>query len=157
MRTSVVKFSSILILTLLVVAGCQKSDDPRAYHLSGSVKIDGKPIKAGKISFLPSRKDGNSGSNGIASIFDGNYDTTNLGGRATVGGPHIVQIEEFPSVELNEFEEVVSRSRPTLKKAHLEDLDIPKDPAVVQDFNISSKRKYPKLTAACEALPFGYH
>jgi len=141
LKVSAIKSCSILILTLLVTAGCQKSDDPRAYHLSGTVKIDGKPIKAGKISFLPSRKDGNSGPMGIASIVDGNYDTTNLGGRATVGGPHIVQIEEFPSVEFNEFEEIVSSSRPTLKKPHLEDFDIPKDPAIVQNFDISAKGK----------------
>lgn len=122
--------------------GCNTSDDPRVIQIKGEVTLNGKPIKNGKISFTPDSQAGNKGPMGVCKIKDGKYDTTTLGGRGVVGGPHIVEIENFVDVPGNakEFVDVgieeggVSenefvRNVPDnpLAKGHFEDWDIPVD------------------------------
>ena|SRR5438132_1264850 len=56
-------------------------------HFSGKVTLDGQPIPDGTVSFSP---DGTKGSQGIAEIKGGRYDTRKARGYA--GGPTLVYI-----------------------------------------------------------------
>ena len=59
---------SPLLLLLVAVAGCGTHDDSRA-AVSGTIKLDGEPIKQGTISFIPEEKGPTAGT----VIRDGEY------------------------------------------------------------------------------------
>lgn len=83
----------------VIFAGCGGGDSVEAYHLSGKVTFDGKPIPTGQIYFMPDTNKGNSGPAGFAKITDGVYDTSLEGGKPQVGGAMIVKIEGMSSVD----------------------------------------------------------
>jgi len=59
---------SLLLLLLVAVAGCGTPDESRA-AVSGTIKLDGEPIKQGTISFIPEEKGPTAGT----VIRDGQY------------------------------------------------------------------------------------
>jgi hypothetical protein len=71
------------------VAGCGREyDGPRRFPLSGRVTIDGEPIDAGTISFIPPSESGQRVSGGL--ILEGAYAVTEeMGANA---GPYRVEI-----------------------------------------------------------------
>ena len=76
---------------------------------------------------------------GIASITDGKYNTQSLGGRGTIGGSHIVEIERFSGVANDDVEltEDLSRRNRT-PNIHREEFDIPQQSVTTKDFAIST-------------------
>ena len=68
----------IVVFALLVLSGCS---DPTIGTVSGTVTVDGAPVKSGSIAFFP--VDGKSSTSG-AEIVDGQYTTTVAPGTARV-------------------------------------------------------------------------
>jgi hypothetical protein len=68
----------IAIVSLLLITGCS---DPTVGTVSGTVTVDGAPVKSGSITFFP--LDGRSSTSG-AEIVDGKYTTTVAPGTARV-------------------------------------------------------------------------
>jgi hypothetical protein len=62
-------------------------------RVSGKVTFKGNPVPSGKIYFIPDESKGNSGPTGYADIRNGDYDTSDRGGRGAVAGPVNVVIE----------------------------------------------------------------
>ncbi len=84
--------SIALLFFVLVISGCgSETKGPKRYDVSGTVTFDGKPVPYGSITFTPDDSKGNGGSQGVATIRDGKYDTAKEG-KATIGGPHKVRI-----------------------------------------------------------------
>ncbi len=72
------------------LAGCgDGGDSTKRFDVSGAVTFDGKPVPSGTILFEPDS--GNRGPAGFAQIRDGKYDTS-VGGKGTVGGPHVARL-----------------------------------------------------------------
>lgn len=46
--------SLLCLLSLVILAGCQKEDGPAKFPVSGQVTLDGTPLAEGQISFMPS-------------------------------------------------------------------------------------------------------
>lgn len=80
----------VRLLLLAVVSGCGGGE--QEYDLSGAVTYQGKPVPMGTITFEPDVTKGNNGPAGYAKIRDGQYDTSDEEGQATIGGPHLVRI-----------------------------------------------------------------
>ena len=81
----------LVLLSLLVFSiGCGRSDDPRAFQLSGQATFDGEPIPWGSILLEPDSAQGNTGPAGVAEISQGRFRTRS--GSGHVGGPHVVTI-----------------------------------------------------------------
>ena len=66
-----------------LASGCGGS----GHRISGKVTLDGKPVPAGKIYFIPDTAKGNSGPTRYADIVDGAYDTGATGGKAAANRP----------------------------------------------------------------------
>lgn len=92
----------LVLLSLLLIAACSRNDGPARYHLSGTVTLNGKPVPAGSVSFVPDTKKGNSGPGGSAPIKNGRFDTREEG-IGHVGGPHIVSVTGLDGVPTPDF------------------------------------------------------
>lgn len=68
-------------------AGCAGEEGPKTYRVAGTVTFDGKPIPQGMIVFTPDFSKQNDGTQGVAAIKDGKYDTHVSNGQGVVGGP----------------------------------------------------------------------
>lgn len=82
--------------------GCGSSaadEGPDRFDVSGTVTFNGAPVPAGTVLFQPDTSRGNDGPQGVATIFDGKFNTAEAGGRGTVGGPMIIQITGLTSNE----------------------------------------------------------
>ncbi|MEM7452996.1 MAG: hypothetical protein AAF456_01450 [Planctomycetota bacterium] len=139
-----VLFVATLVFPLGVLSGCSGNEDPRTIQISGTVTLNGEPIRNGKISFSPDTQQGNSGPMGVARIKDGKFDTTDIGGRGVVGGPHRVEIENLlPSPGDGEEEIIEGAPAPSqnpIEGGHFEDWDIPTDAAnpITKNFEIDA-------------------
>jgi hypothetical protein len=74
---------SLCFVLLFFVGGCGHAG-PKLYHISGEVTYDGKLIPEGVIYFTPNTAAGERGSQGVAFILNGKYDTSN--GRGVSSG-----------------------------------------------------------------------
>ena len=133
------EFVPVIVLACAIfVSGCNKSDDPRQIQISGTVTLNGEPIKSGKIMFSPKGQ----GPAGIASIVNGRYRTKGIGGKGVVGGPHRVDIECFVKApgdaeEIIEGAPMPAKYQNPIPKGHKEDWDIPTDQTkIVKDFEL---------------------
>lgn len=83
-HASLFRQASFVLAVSLAVAGCGKSG-PEFAKVSGSVKISGKPLTAGSVSFISSDPKRNNANGNIGP--DGKYtlQTTNPGDGAEVG------------------------------------------------------------------------
>ena len=127
------------IATVLLAAGLfgcsSSSDSATAYHVSGTVQFDGKPLPAGKIYFTPDTSLGNQGPQGTATIKDGKYDTASSR-FGVMGGPYIVRVDGYDGVQPDDDEDglfpdgqVIFRDYEVKLKFpeenHVEDLQVP--------------------------------
>jgi hypothetical protein len=80
------------LLTLVLIMGCQGENGPERHRVSGTVEFDGKPIPYGDVLFTPDDSKKNSGAQGIATIRDGNYDTSASGGKGYGGGSAVIRV-----------------------------------------------------------------
>jgi hypothetical protein len=85
-------FPAIWLVCLLSLAGCEGQSGPQTYRVSGVITFDGKPIPQGMIVFTPDFSKQNDGTQGVAAIQDGKYDTRIANGQGTVGGPMKVSV-----------------------------------------------------------------
>lgn len=87
-------FRGVFLMLLLIglTAGC--STQERLYNLSGKATFKGQPIPAGIMYFDPDPTKGGSGTQGMASIKDGKYTTTE-NGRGIRGGAYVIRITGF--------------------------------------------------------------
>ena len=76
-------------LGLALVAGCAESE--KLYHVSGTVKYDGKDVPMGMVYFDPDPTAGGSGTMGFATVKDGKYDTA-AGGQGIKGGAYVIRV-----------------------------------------------------------------
>jgi hypothetical protein len=76
----------------LLASGCGGSQGPPTYRVSGAVTFDGQPIPQGMIVFSPDLAKQNDGTQGVADIKDGKYDTRGGRGIDTVGGAMKVSV-----------------------------------------------------------------
>lgn len=86
--------SVLLALMLTALVGCGDSGTSRL-RLSGAAAYDGNPIVHGDVVLTPDGAKGNSGTQGIANIRDGRYDTAQPGGKGYAGGPTILRVTGF--------------------------------------------------------------
>ena len=119
-----------------LLSGCSgSSNSATAFHVSGQVQFDGKPLPAGKIYFTPDASLGNQGPQGTATIEDGKYDTEDSR-FGIVGGPYIVKIDGYDGIQPPDDEDglfpdgqVIFRDYEIKLKFpqadHVEDLDVP--------------------------------
>lgn len=114
--------------SLLVLVGCDGSDGPPRYHLSGTITYAGKPVPAGSVSFIPDASKGNQGPGGLARIKDGHFDTSE--GTGHVGGPHVVAITGMDGVAQPEL----PRGTPLFPRYKLT-MDLPKEDST-HDFDV---------------------
>lgn len=82
---------ALCLLSVLIVGGCSESG-PKGYRVSGQAKYDGRPIPYGDVLFTPDGAAGNSGTQGIATIQDGKYDTSAAEGIGVAGGPTVIKV-----------------------------------------------------------------
>ncbi|MFO0864584.1 MAG: hypothetical protein U0744_08030 [Gemmataceae bacterium] len=83
----------LLIACMASCLGCAKGSDGAArVQVAGSIRMDGKPVAAGRIVFTPDTKKGNHGTQGFADISAGSYDTRSGGAGPSPGG-NSVKIE----------------------------------------------------------------
>lgn len=129
-----------LVIAASVLTGCYGGNESAtAFHVSGQVQFDGKPLPAGKIYFTPDASRGNQGPQGTATIENGKYDTeeTRFG---IVGGPYIVRIEGYDGIQPPNDEDGMFPNGQVLfrdyeiklefpQANHVEDLDIPSSAA----------------------------
>ncbi len=59
----------------LWIAGCGAGNEPKTYHVSGTVTFAGKPVPVGTILFVPDAGKANRGPTGYAVIREGKFDT----------------------------------------------------------------------------------
>lgn len=83
-----------MVLTLAVL-GCGGESGPPRMRLSGAAKLDGQPIVFGDVVLTPDARKGNSGTQGIAPIRDGKFDTAWTGGKGFAGGATVVHVTAF--------------------------------------------------------------
>lgn len=107
----------------MLALGC--GDDDR-FDVSGKVTFRGQPVPAGTIIFEPDASKGNDGPQGMAPIQNGQFDTAR-GGRATVGGPHVIQILGCDGVNITE----TSPQGKPLFPPHVTSAEIPKKRATL--------------------------
>lgn len=79
--------TAAIAAAFLVLYGCGPAE-PTYYHVSGTIKFDGKPIPKGTIYFEPKGK----GQQGRSDLVDGKYDTKSPGGKGVLGGPYNIRI-----------------------------------------------------------------
>lgn len=79
------------LLALGIIMGCQESE-PNRHRVSGTVMFDGKPIPYGDVLFTPDGSKKNTGTQGIATIRNGKYDTSAEGGKGYGGGPAVIRV-----------------------------------------------------------------
>lgn len=148
---SLLRTCFLLSTTLLVlICGCGGGDGPTLYDLNGTVSFDGKPLPYGIVRFVPDETKSNSGGAGYAEIVDGKYDTTALGGRGVIGGPHKIRFTGFESKPTDDgADEVAAAEAPPVKmlfRDFEQDHDLPKEsgeqnfdiPAVAAGTNVES-------------------
>ena len=87
---SVVCFLAVPALVAAGAVGC--SEQTIRHDLSGSITLDGEPVKSGQIYFSADKERGNDGPKLNVGIEDGRYSTLNSGHAAPVG-PARVRIE----------------------------------------------------------------
>jgi len=80
------------VLVLGAVLGCGADSGPKRLRLHGKATFDGQPIPFGEVVFTPDGTKQNSGSQGIAAIRDGRYDTSSSEGKGFAGGPTVIRV-----------------------------------------------------------------
>ncbi len=124
----------------LWAGGCGGSGDTtKRFDLSGTVTFDGKPVASGTILLEPDAGKGNRGPAGFAKIVDGKFDTA-LGGKGTVGGPHVARISGFDGKSADGR----SDGAP-LFSDYTASVDLPKQKAT-QEFQVPASAKAPAGT-----------
>lgn len=135
--TSVAAKRFRLVTTLLVamvfIAGCSRTDGPERYKVSGSVQFKGQPVPAGTIIFEPDPSKGNSGPASYAQIKEGRYATER--GQGCVGGPCLVRIAGADGVPVGDLSDGKALF-PEYRTA----VELPKA-ASKQDFVVPAERK----------------
>ncbi|MCE9562261.1 MAG: hypothetical protein K8U57_09425 [Planctomycetes bacterium] len=79
------------LLACGMIAGCA-DNEPKRFRVSGKVTFNGQPIPHGDVLFTPDGAKKNSGAQGIATIRDGEFDTTAVGGKGYGGGPAVIRV-----------------------------------------------------------------
>lgn len=122
----------VILVAFLALNGCgKKADGPTRYDLSGSVTFQGQPVPVGSIVFEPDTSKGNSGPGGSARIKDGKYDTSQEGGKGTVGGPHLIRITGMDGKPGDEYSPEGSALFPEYSTT----IDLPKE-TTTHDFDV---------------------
>jgi hypothetical protein len=131
-------------LLWLLAAGCGAEPGPARRPVSGSVKLDGKPLSDGAITFLPA--DG--GPPAIAELSDGRFSIGRSEGPAP--GPYDVEIvavrptgkrirhPDLPSETTEEVHNVVPARYNARTKLRV---DVKADDENTFDFNLSSREE----------------
>ena len=85
------KAAMLGLLALGIVLGCKDTEQKRN-RVSGKVTFNGQPIPYGDVLITPDDSKKNSGAQGIATIRDGQYDTSAAGGKGYGGGPAVIRV-----------------------------------------------------------------
>src|SRR5262245_57089820 len=85
------KAAMLGLLALGLVLGCKDTEQKRN-RVSGKVTFNGQAIPYGEVLFTPDDSKKNSGAQGIATIRDGQYDTSAAGGKGYGGGPAVIRV-----------------------------------------------------------------
>lgn len=93
-------FICLMAACCAIASGCAKEEGPQRYRVSGTVTHRGNHVPIGVIQFRPDASQGNSGPPGFADIKDGVFDT-DLSGKGTIGGPHLITIDAFTGQNIN--------------------------------------------------------
>ena len=83
------------LLVCVVAAGCgRQSDLPPTAEVSGTVKVDGRPLARGAVKFVPDATKGTKGPPGVGYIDEeGHYEITTAGIQGAVVGHHKIGVE----------------------------------------------------------------
>lgn len=115
--------SGLLCVGLIAIVGCGNSvDGPLRASVNGTVTLDGKPLEAGTIRFVPLAETG--GPKTSASIVNGRFDLP--GDVGPVVGQHRVEIETPPAGKIAmDDEQTLERLKQAGSKAKIEVVRIP--------------------------------
>lgn len=103
--TLIVTLALTVILLVHCLPGCGGSGNtpPNSVHVTGKATFRGQPIKLGLIVFEPDPSQGGSGTQGFASIQDGEFNTQKPGGQAVAIGPCIIRVTGGDGVGIDAF------------------------------------------------------
>ncbi|WP_146506055.1 hypothetical protein [Rubinisphaera italica] len=134
---SIFRFS--LLMIVLTLPGCGGGDSVPICDLSGTVTLDGTPVKYGRIDFVADSSKGNNGAKGYATIVDGKYDTSSASDKGTTGGAYIAQITAYEQKPVETEDETVEVP-PTkmLCVAYPVEKDLPEETTVI-NFELSDE------------------
>ncbi|WP_339744994.1 hypothetical protein [uncultured Rubinisphaera sp.] len=128
-----------LLLMIFALPGCGGGDSVPIYDLSGTVTLDGNPVKYGRIDFVADSSKGNNGAKGYATIIDGKYDTSSSTDKGTTGGAYIAQITAYDQKPVETEDETVEV--PTTKMlcvAYPVEKDLPEETTII-NFELSDE------------------
>lgn len=74
----------------LLLTGCNASDSPKRFQVSGTVTFNDQPVPAGEVILTPDHEKGNQGPAAYAVIRQGRYETER--GKGVLGGPYKVRV-----------------------------------------------------------------
>jgi len=144
-------------LFFVCVALCGCGDSVDLYNLQGTVTFDGQPVPYGRIEFIPDNSKENSGGTGYAQILEGKYDTSQLPGRGTIGGPHNVKITAYDGKPTGGGTEDAPVAGPEVKPLFIGyevKEDLPLESGVTKDFAVPATAKgFNELEAAKNSRP----
>lgn len=107
----------------LLLPGCGGGESgPERYRVSGTVTFEGEPVPYGKILFTPDQTAGNTGPQGVATIRNGRFDTSDAG-EGVIGGPHRLLITGMEREGSADNEEPI----PALFPEYELSLDLPRE------------------------------
>lgn len=141
MRNFPRRWSGWFLATLpFVPTGCGDGG-PQRYHISGSISLEGKPVPAGAISFIPVGQSETPRGPGFCRFIDGHYESRS--GRSPGSGPYRVLIDGYDGVpfevKLGEDTEEHPMGKPIFL-THIVEVDLPAENGGVFDFEVPTSK-----------------
>ncbi len=117
--------SGMLVLGMLLIAGCGAEKSSDVYTVSGEITYDGKPLPKGNISFEPDASKSNQGPGATAEITDGKYEM--MPGKGISGGPYILVINGYDGVPVASGEGGMDPKGKVLFQSYRTTADLPRE------------------------------
>lgn len=115
MRNSIGRISVLMLLFLLVIAGCNRSPIPGLVPVQGVVLLDGAPVEGVSVMFSPQPESTSDRYATCDSAADGSFQLDTIGYKGALPGTYRVAITKttfVPKVSLEEEDRLLKRGRP---------------------------------------------
>lgn len=112
-------YRAVGVAAIVLLAGC--GNESGFYDLSGTLQLNGEDVPKALIIFSPDRSNGNSGSQGLVMVSEGEIIEVV---RPVVGGPHWMEVQLYDGVPYEDVEGTVTMGRRLLPSQHVQ-LELP--------------------------------